>query len=107
MLQPCCNRSRTQQDRVGKQRRKKRQKIAYIAGFPDRTEPTRKALTELTRRGSLVQIQHRPLKKAPFCRQKVGQAKTVPNLSARFDTTFTPRHPGPTGLRSALPQRRR
>src|SRR5215208_2958998 len=68
MLQPCCNRSRTYPDRAGKRWGKKRQEPLIRAEKADRAVPTRKALTELTRRGSLVQIQHRPLRF--LCKQR-------------------------------------
>jgi hypothetical protein len=49
--------------------------IAYLCEFADPSEPLRILCTSLTRRGSLVQIQHRPLKNTAFCRINAAEKK--------------------------------
>jgi len=50
--------------------------IRLFKGFLHRSETTRN-LTFFTRRGSLVQIQHRPLRKTAYLSEKLGSWESL------------------------------
>ena len=70
MLQPCCNRDSTEPNKVGFASEPKCWETAQIGGLPNKTERSRRAPTELTRRRTLVRAQHRPLRKSSILQVK-------------------------------------